>query len=104
MKKNRWINLVIIISVLAAIITMFYFFPSIYVKAIYDYENSESFIQNEIIYFSEDISNTGYAFNPLNPYMSSSILRITTIVSFILFLWSLIIPYKSAIKSLLLSY
>lgn len=99
MKKNRWINLVIIISVLAAIITMFYFFPSIYVKAIYDYENSESFIQNEIIYFSEDISNTGYAFNPLNPYMSSSILRITTIVSFILFLWSLIIPYKSAIKS-----
>ena len=48
MKKNRWINLVIIISVLAAIITMFYFFPSIYVKAIYDYEKMvESLVNHE---------------------------------------------------------
>lgn len=99
MKKNRWISLVIIVSILAAIISTFYFFPSIYEKAIYDYENSEAFIQNEIIYFPEDISDTGYAFPLLNPYMSSSILRITTIVSLILFLWSLIIPYKIAIKS-----
>ena len=99
MKRNRWINLTVIAGIVIAVISMFYFFPSIYEKAIYDYTNAMTPSNEYVTPSLTDIYNTDYTFLTLAPYISSSILRISTMISLILFLWSLIFPYKVLIKS-----
>lgn len=102
MTKSRWMNFILISSIVIAIIAMFYFFPSIYDKAVFDTNQTyaSSIEKDNILSFFINTSNDeNSVFLTLHPYISSSIFRISTFICLTLFFVSIIIPYKYAIHA-----
>lgn len=107
MKKIHWTTLVLWTGIMAAVLAMFLVFPSLNQKAVNEYKTyykdihseqqtdayGNTFIQEPN---DEEISMEYYH---INDYMEPALLRITLLVSALLFIWSLILPYNRAMKS-----
>ena len=107
MKKVHWTTLILLSGIALAIISMFLVFPSLDQKAIEEYKTHYKYINSEE---ERDFSGNTFIKEPaddsipieysrIEEYMEPALQRITLLVGTLLFAWSLLMPYKWAVKS-----
>ncbi len=107
MKKVHWTTLLLLSGILLAIISMFLVFPSLDQKAITEYKTHYKYVNSEE---ERDVYGNTYIKEPaddsipmeyprIEAYMKPALMRITLLVSTLLFAWSLLLPYTWAAKS-----
>ena len=107
MKKVHWTTLILLSGIAMAIISMFLVFPSLDQKAIEEYKTHYKYINSEE---ERDFSGNTFIKEPaddsipmeysrIEEYMEPALQRITLLVGTLLFAWSLLMPYKWAVKS-----
>ena len=107
MKKVHWTTLLLLSGILLAIISMFLVFPSLDQKAITEYKTHYKYVNSEE---ERDVYGNTYIKEPaddsipmeysrIEAYMEPALMRITLLVSTLLFAWSLLLPYTWAAKS-----
>ncbi|MFQ7539755.1 MAG: hypothetical protein ACLRL6_21450 [Clostridium sp.] len=107
MKKVHWTTLILLSGIALASISMFLVFPSLDQKAIEEYKAHYKYINSEE---ERDFSGNTFIKEPsddsipmeysqIEEYMEPALQRITLLVGTLLFAWSLLMPYKWAVKS-----
>ena len=107
MKKVHWTTLILLSGIALAIISMFLVFPSLDQKASEEYKTHYKYINSEE---ERDFSGNTFIKEPaddsipmeysrIEEYMEPALQRITLLVGTLLFAWSLLMPYKWAVKS-----
>lgn len=107
MKKIHWTTLILLSGIALAIISMFLVFPSLDQKVITEYKTHFKYVNSEE---ERDFYGNTYVKEPadesipmeysqIEEFMEPALQRITLLVGTLLFAWSLLIPYKWAVKS-----
>ena len=107
MKKIHWMTIVLWTGIVSAIFAMFLIFPSLDGKAVDDYRDyyrttrswkeTDSYGNTYIREPNDDEIALEYVY--LDDYMEPALMRITLLVGALLFAWSILLPYKRAVKS-----
>lgn len=107
MKKIHWTTLILLSGIALAIISMFLVFPSLDQKVITEYKTHFKYVNSEE---ERDFYGNTYVKEPtdesipmeysqIEEFMEPALQRITLLVGTLLFAWSLLMPYKWAVKS-----